>query len=260
MTRPILHLGGNGHASARLDRARVALAARCPMIELVDLAYPGFEGRPRARSLDNFLDATSRLADPRLARAPHRGLRLRDRRPDRPRLARPGGSWPALPAGLRGAGPLGPGDPDLPPRLMRIVPARPRPCSAPRSASGYFRRRFARKHFDVGARPGHPGRVLRRLSPLLGLRRLLPPGSDPGYLRTLERDFALRPEALERITVWVGGLDRVVGLAEVRATERALGVRLPAVEFAGWGHYPMIDVPEEWADALCLSLAPAGSV
>jgi len=77
----------------------------------------------------------------------------------------------------------------------------------------------------------------------------------PDYLRDLERRFAARSDVLSGVTVWLGGRDRVVGPSEVRATGRALGVEWPVVTFPEWGHYPMIDEPEEWADALCGSLA-----
>ena len=33
----------------------------------------------------------------------------------------------------------------------------------------------------------------------------------------------------------------------------------PVVEFPTWGHYPMIDVPREWAEALVHALATAES-
>lgn len=72
----------------------------------------------------------------------------------------------------------------------------------------------------------------------------------PGWLEALRGELAARPGALDQIRVWVGGLDRVVGLREVVRTERVLGVRWPVAEFPGWGHYPMIDQPEEWAKAL----------
>ena len=50
------------------------------------------------------------------------------------------------------------------------------------------------------------------------------------------------------------------GSERLRTTERALKVAWPVEVFETWGHYPMIDVPEEWTDALRLALGPAGSV
>ena len=64
-------------------------------------------------------------------------------------------------------------------------------------------------------------------------------------------------EALAEVRIWWGGRDTVVDLEEVRVTERALRVTWPVTIFPTWGHYPMIDQPEEWADALRDALAPA---
>ena len=48
-------LGGNGHCAARLAPARAFLEG----IELDEVPYPGFEDRPRAGSLEDFLTAIS---------------------------------------------------------------------------------------------------------------------------------------------------------------------------------------------------------
>ena len=74
-------------------------------------------------------------------------------------------------------------------------------------------------------------------------------------LRRLEAAFRGRPERLERITAWWGARDRVVGLDELDVTERALGVRFPRVVFEDWDHYPMLDRPREWTEALDRALA-----
>jgi hypothetical protein len=59
----VLYLGGNGHCAARLAPARAALAGlnpgQGPLFDLVDVPYPGFEGRPRAPDLGQFLAAIS---------------------------------------------------------------------------------------------------------------------------------------------------------------------------------------------------------
>ncbi len=55
MPWPVLHFGGNGHASARLRAARGALARSG--LELVDVPSPGFEGRPGSRSIEDFLSS-----------------------------------------------------------------------------------------------------------------------------------------------------------------------------------------------------------
>ena len=249
MPRRVLHFGGNGHASARLDRAREAIRARCPGLELVDVPYPGFEGRPRAGSLGAFLD------------------RLAESCRDRPDAAYASGIGALLALGLRARGELagvplvfqGPVLWGLEarwfPRVMRrFPPARGLLALAFRSPA--FQARFARKQFT---RPPDPATLSRFFE---GYARCPAFGDffdwlTPGWLRALERAFLDRPEALGEIAVWVGGRDHVVGLDEVRATGRALGVRWPVEVFEGWGHYPMIDDPEEWADALRRALEAA---
>jgi hypothetical protein len=73
---------------------------------------------------------------------------------------------------------------------------------------------------------------------------------DPAFLGALRSRLLTSPASRERIEVWFGEHDRVVGLAEVRATERALGVTWPCRTFAGWGHYPMLDDPPSWVQSL----------
>jgi hypothetical protein len=119
-----------------------------------------------------------------------------------------------------------------------------------------IQRRFARKHFVRPPDPAFLDGFFR------GYRDCSSFGDffdwmGPTLLRSLETEFQGRPERLDQIKVWVGGLDHVVGLDEVRLTEGTLGVSWPLTEFPTWGHYPMIDVPEEWADALARALAPA---
>ena len=79
----------------------------------------------------------------------------------------------------------------------------------------------------------------------------------PEWLRTLERAFASHPERLNDITIWLGERDQVVDISELEVTEHALNVRWPIVRFPNWGHYPTLDEPEEWAQALRDALASA---
>ncbi len=250
--RAVLHLGGNGHASCRLDRARAALGRRCPALELVDVPYPGFEGRPGVGSFDDFLQHLTGF--------------VRDL-PDRPVGGYASGIGALIALGLRARGGLA----GIPlifqgpvlwglegrwfPRAMRIFPpARGLLRSA--FALPAFRRRFARRQFVQGHDASALGPFFegyRQCSAFGDLFDWL----TPGLLRSMERAFEHDRAALGGITAWVGGRDRVVGIDEVRTTGRTLGVGWPVVEFEGWGHYPMIDVPEEWADALCRALAPA---
>src|SRR5262245_4758800 len=60
----VLFLGANGHCGARLEPARAVLrdgAEKTGMtaFDLIDAAYPGFEGRPRASGFPEFLDAVA---------------------------------------------------------------------------------------------------------------------------------------------------------------------------------------------------------
>ena len=77
----------------------------------------------------------------------------------------------------------------------------------------------------------------------------------PGLLRRLECDFAARPERRMHVQVWWGGRDAVVGLDELAATPEAVKGGWPLRLFPDWGHYPMIDSPGEWIEALADALA-----
>lgn len=250
LPRTVLHFGGNGHASARLDRAREALARRTGAPALADVPYPGFEGRPSSPSLDAFLDSaagscrafqTSAVAGYASGIGALVALSLRAR-----------GELTGLPLIFQGPVLWGLERRRLP-RLLKVFPPA---------------RRWLQQAFT---RPAFQDRFVRTQfrRPLTGSARVrffegyarCPAFADffgwftPRWLRTLERQFARQPSGLAGVTVWLGGLDRVVGPAEVEATARALGVRWPLVRFPAWGHYPMIDEPEEWADALGKSLA-----
>ena len=62
----VLFFGGNGHARVRLDPAREALGPE-PAFDLLDVEYPGFEGRERVPDLDRFLDGVVRSMGRHLA-------------------------------------------------------------------------------------------------------------------------------------------------------------------------------------------------
>jgi pimeloyl-ACP methyl ester carboxylesterase len=227
----IAFMGGNGHCSARLLPARRV----APHLDLADVAYPGFEGRPRARDLEAFLEQTAHgLGTPALVYATGIGgllaLALRARRAleGTPILMQAPVLWGLERRWL--------------PRFMRWRPAQRlarRVFAAPA-----FQARFAQKHF------------LRPLSPELrvaffdGYARCeafadLFAWLTPALLRQLEGELR-RPEAIDRISVWWGGRDRVVTTDELRWTRAALGVDWPVRVFPGWGHYPMLDDPAGW--------------
>jgi len=128
-------------------------------------------------------------------------------------------------------------------------------------ATAGLQRRFVRKHFI------HPPSPETAAAFFDGYARC-PAAPDffawfnPHLLRSLERDLAVRPAALERIRVWWGGLDRVVTPRELDWTKAALnlGDRWPLRIFPEWGHYPMLDEPEAWAKALSDAVAEAGAL
>lgn len=243
---PVAFLGGNGHCAARLARVRG--------IGIYDVPYPGFEDRPRSRSLDEFLDSVSgalRSASPAVVYAMGIGgllaLCLRAR-----------GDLAGIPILMQGPVLWGL-ERRWMPRLMRLGPAQallPRLFSLPA-----FQRRFARKYFTHLPPPA-------TLAAFFGGYARCAAAPDffawlnPGLLRSLERDLALRPEALDGIRVWWGGKDRVVTLQELEWTKEALalGDRWPVRVFPDWGHYPMIDDPEGWAEELRHAVAEAGAV
>lgn len=247
---PVAFLGGNGHCAGRLAMARSSLQG----IEMDDVPYPGFEGRLRARSLDGFLATISRhlqAASPGMVYALGIGgllaLCLRAR-----------GDLAGVPILMQG--PILWGlERRWMPRLMRLGPAQvllPRLFGSPA-----FQRRFTRKYFT------HPPSPATQKAFFDGYARCAAAPDffawlNPGLLRSLERDLAARPEALDGIQIWWGGKDRVVTLQELEWTKEALGLgeRWPVRVFPEWGHYPMIDDPAGWAGELRRAVAEAGAI
>lgn len=135
------------------------------------------------------------------------------------------------------------------PKLMRLRPAQAALLRI--FAAAPFQRRFVRKYFVRQPAPATVAAFFdgyARCSAAPDFFAWL----NPALLRALEREFAARPAALERIHVWWGGRDRVVTLRELDWTQQALGTadRWPLRVFSDWGHYPMIDEPERWSKAL----------
>jgi pimeloyl-ACP methyl ester carboxylesterase len=245
----VAYLGGNGHSSWRLDPARRALAAlqgsgEVGPMRIEEAAYPGFEGRPRARDLDAFLEAIA---------APLRHVSL----------AVGTGIGGLLALCLRGRGELA-GVPLVlhapvlwglerrwMPRLVRIGPTRR--LLAPLFRADWYQRRFVDKQFLRGLADEE------RAAFFDGYARCaaFPDFFDwlrPGLLRDLEQRFAERPEQLDGIRVWWGGKDRVVDTGELAITEEALARRFELTVFPEWGHYPMIEEPEAFVRALAAVL------
>lgn len=251
LPRRIAFLGGNGHCAARLAGVRRSLPAE---IELLDTPYPGFEGRPRASDFEEFLDAVGahlREAAPVRIYAMGIGgllalcLRARGEILEIPLLLQAPILW-----GLERR---------LMPKVMRLGLAR---FALTRLfASAPFQRHFVSKYFT---QPPAPETVraffdgYARCAAAPDLFAWL----TPTLLRSLERDLAARPEALDGIAVWWGGRDRVVTLQELVWTREALslGDRWPVRVFPQWGHYPMIDDPEGWAEELARVVAAPETV
>jgi hypothetical protein len=239
--RRLLFLGGNGHASARLQPAWDALAAAGGTFALAEIELPGFDGRTRAPTLHGLLDALQRQLDGDLLYATGIGallaLAVRARGGTPPLLLQAPVLW-----GLERR---------WMPRVMRLGPAR---AAAVRLFTlTAFQRRFWRRHLALPW--DHPARApffdgYARCSAFADLFRWI----GPGWLRELRASLLARPAALEGIGVWWGGRDTVLDPSELRAAGNALGARWPLRVFPEWGHYPMLTDPRGWIAALSQEL------
>jgi hypothetical protein len=255
MAASVVFLGGNGHSAARLAPARTALArlaadGRVQPFTLIEPPCPGFEDRPRAPDFETFLDAVSVAVAPgALVYGTGIGglialcLRTRGTGLDTPLLLQAPVLW-----GLERR---------WMPRLLRLGPLR---FLVQRLfAQRWFQDRFVRKQFE------HPPSPEVRAAFFEGYARCSAAADffawlTPALLRRLEGYFTQHRDALGRIAVWWGGRDQVVTLQELAWTERALGVRWPVRTFPHWGHYPMIDEPEDWVRTLAHALATPGAL
>jgi pimeloyl-ACP methyl ester carboxylesterase len=247
----ISFLGGNGHCAARLSAARLHLS---PEIDLVEVPYPGFEGRPGVADLESFLDA---IDDHLCGVAPN--------------LVYATGIGGLLALCLRARGALT-GTPILMqgpvlwgierrwmPRAMRFGPMR-RALSRT-FATAAFQHRFVRRFFTHAPDSAMTAAFFdgyARCDALSSLFAWL----RPALLRSLEWELVLQAGALDGIRLWWGGRDAVVSQREADWTAMALGpaARWPLRVFPEWGHYPMIDAPAEWAEALGLAVAESEAV
>jgi hypothetical protein len=261
MERRVLFLGGNGHCAARLGPARAALAdlerqAASETFDLIDVPYAGFESRPPANDFDGFLADLSGF----IASTVGSGgeailygtgiggllalcLRAQGDCLDVPLLLQAPVLW-----GLEHR---------WMPRLMRLGPLR---FALHRLfAARWFQAWFVRKQFDQPLPPGLREAFFQGYAECAAAASCFA-WLTPGLLRQLEARFASRREALQRVALWWGGRDPVVGLQELTWTELALGVRWPVRTFPTWGHYPMIDDPRDWVMELSHVLATPGAL
>jgi pimeloyl-ACP methyl ester carboxylesterase len=248
----ILFLGGNGHSTERLNPARAVLRQMGEPWLLRDVAYPGFEDRPRAASLEAFLTAVS--AEITSAGVAGQATLYGTGIGGLIALAlRAGGEHLDTPLLLQGAVLWGVKT-RLFPRLMRLGLRGMLPNLF---GCGPFQDWFVRRKFR---RP--LSRDLRRMF-FSGYARC-PAMADffawltPAFLMQLEHRFSANREGLERIAVWWGEHDHVVPLTELEQAEKALQVHWPLRRFSEWGHYPMLDDPEDWVRALTDVVAESG--
>jgi pimeloyl-ACP methyl ester carboxylesterase len=249
MPAAISFLGGNGHCAARLAAARAFLPAG---VELIEAAYPGFEGRPRAVGLEAFLVEIEEALEevrPDLVYATGIGgllaLCLRAR-----------GALAATPVVMQG--PILWGlEYRWMPRLMRFEPMQW--VLSRVFATAGFQSRFVRKYFTRPPDPATAAAFFDGYAQCSALPDFFA-WLTPTLLRLLEADFAEQPQALENIEVWWGGRDAVVSTRELDWTAAALHHRWPLRVFPEWGHYPMIDEPRAWAEALGCAVADAAAV
>lgn len=243
--RTVVFLGGNGHARARLRAAREVLNRLGKPFEIVEAPYPGFDGRPPAVDLAAFLATVSDAMRREVERTPDVIAYATGIGALIALAVRAGGALAAAPLVLQGPVLWGL-ERRWMPRLARAGAAPLIPWLLARPA---VQRRFARRHFVVPPAPEMRDAFFEGYARCTASADLFR-WCGPAWLRELESACARSPAALDGVEVWWGGRDRVVGPAELRWTEAALGVRWPERTFPEWGHYPMLDDPEGWIRAL----------
>ncbi|MEO0652292.1 MAG: alpha/beta hydrolase [Planctomycetota bacterium] len=231
-------LPGNGWADVRAEPARAALAAAGDPFALEVCSYPA---AATFEELLTALDARLGACDPAVVHATGIGglvaLALRAR-----------GHLRGRRLVLQGAVLWGLEQRRFP-RLMRL-PGMPRLLVA-MLRTAPIRRRFARKHFLANHDAAFLERFFAGYADAGEFARWFA-WLTPSLLRQLERELTL--EAMANLSAWWGELDHVVGLDELRQTERALGVTIPVQRFPDWGHYPMLDAPASWVKEVARDL------
>jgi pimeloyl-ACP methyl ester carboxylesterase len=251
VTRPtVLFLGGNGHDPVRLEGVRGVLSAWDAPFDILELTYP------RASTYDELLDALeascaqweSEQAGGLVYATGIGGLvalslRARGALAEHPLIIQGAVLW-----GLERR---------WFPRIMRLP-------GMPQLLTQAFRSTRIQKRFKAHHLLTEPT--------LDWSKRFFAGYGDaeafaswfrwltPALLRRLEREIPARTGALADVVAWWGQHDSVVSAEELRLTERALGVQIPLRTFAGWGHYPMIDDPEDWVAEVRDVLETAGAI
>jgi len=245
VSRGPLFLGGLGHALCRLAPARTA--ARSFGFDVKEVLYPGFEGRAPSASIDEFLDSVEQQVD--IYRLSHKrrlvyatgfgtliALALRAR-----------GRFVDLPCVFQGA---------VPWRTVRSVAGRPEVGAGLRAnlKRPSYQARYVARHFQRTLEAGEARAFFSGFA-TCEINEALFGWLTPGWLADLEGRLAARTGALQGIVVWLGGRDTLVQPSELEATEAALGVRWPRVVVEDWGHFPYLDDPLGWIEAVHRSLA-----
>lgn len=249
----VFFMGGNGHSEGRLAPARATLAAKKTPLEVISVPYPGFEGRPGPDSFDAFAgtigawfsEANLRPSDVIYATGIGGLIALELRSQGYLMEQRLILQAPVL-WGLRDR---------WFPRIMRISRLLPKALQSAFKL-GPMQRHFIAKHFEQAISPELQSEFFdgyARCSIFAQFFRWL----TPAFLDRLRVDLRRRPVSLESIEFWWGDSDTVVTIDELRVTERILEREFPVKTFPGWHHYPMIDRPEEWTEALRDELAPS---
>jgi pimeloyl-ACP methyl ester carboxylesterase len=143
------------------------------------------------------------------------------------------------------------------PRLMRL-PGMPRLLVLALRLPP-IRRRFERRHFVRPLDPSLRAAFFGGYRDPAAFARWFA-WLTPDLLRRLEAEIAGDRDVVRGVEAWWGERDHVVTPEELARTERALGLPIPLRTFEAWGHYPMIDAPDEWAREVSRALASAPDV
>jgi len=245
VSRGPLFLGGLGHALCRLAPARTA--ARSFGFDVKEVLYPGFEGRAPSAGIDEFLDAVEQQVE--IYRLSHKrrlvyatgfgslvALALRAR-----------GRFVELPFVFQGA---------VPWHTVRAVGGRPQVGAGLRAnlRRPDYQERYVARHFQRALEAGEVRAFFSGFA-TCDICEALFAWLTPGWLADLEGRLTARRAALEGIAVWLGGRDALVHPSELEMTEAALGVHWPRVVVEDWGHFPYLDDPLGWVEAVRREIA-----
>ena len=231
------YLGGYGHCGARVAPATQALAEHG--ITLIDIPYPGFEGRPSPPDFDSFLEGTARaLADAQVSGLYASGLGgllvlfLRRLGSARVPVIMQAPEWPGQARALHFKLLRHPAARVVLPRLVRLDP---------------FRRVAAARYFERRLAPDERKAVFDGLAGCNALFDLID-WITPEVLEALQRYYQLERALLhDGIQVWWGGRDPIASEYELYGGEFDMRIHWPVELYDGWAHFPMVDTPQRWA-------------